>query len=271
MSEKIKNYMGVAIIAGVLLLGYGAVSYGNAYSKSVNPSAFRSFSVSGDGKAVAIPDVATFTFSVITEGGKNLADLQTQNTNKVNKAIAFVKSSGVDAKDIKTQGYDVSPRYQQYNCYGTYSSGVPSIEPQPISPRPCPPAAIVGYTITQTVLVKVRDFSKAGTMLSGVVDAGANSVSSLQFTIDDPSKPQNEARVEAIGKAKAKAEAIARAGGFRLGKLLSIDENGGYPIYYGAYGKGGGGYDSTASAPAPAIEPGSQDVNVTVTLRYEIK
>ncbi len=271
MSEKIKNYMGGAIIVAVLLFGYAAASYVNTYSKSINPSEFRSFTVSGDGKAVAVPDVATFTFSVITEGGKNLGDLQTQNTNKVNKAIAFVKSSGVDAKDIKTQNYDVSPRYESYRCaYPMMGVATPSGSEPSIAPQPCPPAAIIGYTITQTMLVKVRDFGKAGAILSGVVGAGANSVSALQFTVDDPSKPQNEARVEAIAKAKAKARAVADAAGFRLGRLLSIDE-GGYPVYYGAYGKGGAALDATSAAPTPAIEPGSQDVNITVTLRYEIQ
>ncbi len=286
MSEKIKNYMGIAIIAAVLLFGYAATSFVNTYSKSVEPSTFRSFSVSGESKAIAIPDVATFTFSVITEGGKNVADVQKQNTDKVNKAIAFVKSKGVDPKDIKTENYDVSPRYQNYRCYpypvpmsaessgGSSAGGSATSEIYPAPPiQTCPPSQIVGYTVTQTVLVKVRDFGKAGDILSGVVGSGANSVSSLNFTLDDPSKPQNEARGEAIAKAKAKAEDVAKAAGFRLGRLLSIDESG-YPVpYYDTYGKGGGSFGAAAQSapPLPTIEPGSQEVKVTVTLRYEIE
>ena len=169
-----------------------------------------------------------------------------------------MKAQSVDEKDVKTEGYSVEPRYQYYGC----ETGA------------CPPPAIVGYTVRQTVAVKVRDFAKAGEILSGVVTNGANSVSSLNFTIDDPTEVQAEARAEAIAKAKAKAKEIARAGGFSVGRLLSIDE-GGYlpypqPSYatMEAYGRGGAG---DAAKIAPPIEPGSQDVQVTVSLRYEIR
>ena len=266
MSEKIRDYLGIAIIVAALAFGYAAVSYVQTYSRSSEPTSYRSFSVTGDGKAVAIPDVAAFSFSVITEGGKSLADLQKQNTEKANKAIAFIKSSGVDAKDIQTQNYSVNPRYQSFNC-GPRPLGMPYPEI-----APCPPSEIVGYTVTQSVGVKIRNFAKAGDIVSGVVEQGANSVTQLSFTIDDPSKPQSEAREKAIVKAKEKAKAVAKAGGFRIGRLLSIDE-GGYPgPYYDAYGKGGGFVSAAVeSAPAPTIEPGSQDVTVSVTLRYEIQ
>jgi hypothetical protein len=167
-----------------------------------------------------------------------------------------VKENGVDEKDVKTEGYAVEPRYQYYGC----ETGA------------CPPPRIVGYTIRQTIAVKVRDFSKASDVLSGVVQNGANSVSSLTFTIDDPTDVQAAARAEAIEKAKAKADAIADAAGFTVGRLLAIDEGGmapyPQPYYMEAYGRGGAG---DAAKTVPAIEPGSQDVRVTVTLRYEIR
>lgn len=254
MEQKIKNYLGVAIIISILVLGYAVLSYVGSYSKSIEPGSFRSFSVSGEGKVVAIPDVAEFNFSVITEGGKNLADLQKENIEKANKAIEFVKSKGVEAKDIKTQNYNITPRFQNAYC--------------PREASICPPPEIVGYTITQTVVVKVRDFSKTGEIISGVVKNGANSVSDLSFKLDEPAKAQDEARAEAIAEAKKKAKAIAKAGGFRIGKLLSIEE-GGSPAYYRyeAFGKGG----DSAAAPAPIIEPGSQEIIVNVFLRYEIQ
>lgn len=242
------------VMVGVLAFSYAAVSYVRTYSQSVEPSSFRSFSVSADAKVVAVPDVAAFSASVITEGGTNVTALQTANVEKTNAIIAYVKSQGVDEKDIKTEGYSVEPRYQYYGC----ETGA------------CPPPTIVGYTVRQSLSVKVRDFAKAGDILGGVVENGANSVSSLNFTIDDPTAVQNEARAEAIAKAKAKAKAIADAGGFSVGRLLSIDEGGWappIPYYERAYGMGGA---SDAKA-TPSIEPGSQDVTVTVTLRYEIR
>ena len=258
MNAIIKNVLGAALVITVLGFTYAATQYAGVYQKAVDPASFRSFSVSGDGKAVAIPDNAQFSFMVITEGGKQVGALQQENTTKVNKAILFVKSKSIDEKDVKTQSYNVQPRYQYFNC--------------PRDGGACPPPEIVGYTVTQSVLVKVRDFAKIGDLLSGVVQSGANSVSDLSFTLDDPTMVQNEARAEAIAKAKAKAESLAKAGGFKLGKLLSIEEGavGRPPVYYSMeaakYGMGGGGV-----APAPSIEPGSQEMNVSVTLKYEIR
>lgn len=256
--------MYVALTIALLVGAYAALSYVGTYSASVEPSSFRSFAVTAQGKVVTVPDVAEFNFSVVTEGGTDLGSLQEANTEKMNKAIEFVKSSGVDAKDIQTNNYYINPRYQYYNC-GQYASG---------SVQPCPPAEIVGYTVTQNVDVKIRDFSKIGGILSGVVKNGANTVSQLQFTIDDPEKAKNDARADAIEKAMTQAEEVADAAGFSVGRLLSVDESGYNPYYYDsvrsmkAMASGIGGAES---APVPAIEPGSQEVNVTVTLRYEIK
>jgi len=225
MNQRIKNVLGGAIVLGILLLGYAALSYVDSYGKSIQPSSFRSFSAVGEGKVIAVPDVAVFTFSVVTEGGKDIATLQTSNTDKINKAIAFVKSSGVDAKDIETQGYDLSPRYQYSTCREVVPTSANTVTGSSISSsKVCPPAEIVGYTITQTVQVKVREFAKVGDILSGVVSQGANNVSQLSFQIDDQSAVQEQAREQAIQKAKARAEKVAAAAGFSLGRLLSVDE-----------------------------------------------
>ncbi len=261
MDHKIKNYLGIAGIIGILLAAIVAWQYVAAYADSVQPGNYRTFSVTGDGKTVAIPDIATFTFSVVTEGGKDLGQLQTQNTNFANSAIEYLNGQGVEAKDIKTQGYDVSPRYQYSNCGPTPYGGSST----------CPPPAIVGYTVTQTVQVKVRDLAKAGTIIGGVVNSGANSVSQLQFTLDNPDAAKASARSEALAKARAKAREIANEGSFGLGKLISVQINDGTqgPIYYGM---GAGVSASKADyAPAPVVQAGSQDVNVTVSLTYEIK
>jgi hypothetical protein len=119
------------------------------------------------------------------------------------------------------------------------------------------------------VLVKVRDFGKIGDIFSGVVNNGANSVSNLNFTIDDPTAVQNEARTEAIKRAREKAASIARAGSFRIGRLLGIDEGFSGPMPF--YANKSFDFNEIRAGAAPAIEPGSEEVKVTVTLRYEIE
>lgn len=270
MNSQVKNWVGYALIFALILISIASLWYVRAYSRATEPSSFRSFAVSADGKAVVIPDVATFTFEVITEGGKNLGDSQTENTKKTNDAIAYIKSKGVEAKDIRTQNYNVEPRYQYVNCAAPV---MPIYVPEPSTPRACPPPEIIGYTVRQIVSVKVRDFAAVGDILTGVVTNGANSVSQLSFTVDDPTAVENEARAEALEKAKTKAQAMAEAGGFRLGRLLNISEGGAFPYYdkrmYAAEGYGMGG--DVMSAPAPSIEPGSQEFQITMTISYEIR
>ena len=258
MNNTIKNALG---IAGVVLMSVAVIALlgiTNSIKKSAD-SQTPSFSVSGEGEVVAVPDVAEFSFSAITEGDDELASLQEENTSKVNSAIEYLKENGVADEDIQTASYNVNPRYTYFPCVREGSNG-----------DSCPPPEISGYTISQNVSVKVRDLDNTGSLLGGVVENGANSVSQLRFTIDDPEELRAQAREEAFEKAKQKAESLAKSGGFKLGRLLSVNESSsGSPMpmpYYAtedrAVGSGGA---------APKVEPGSQDVKVTVSLTYEIK
>lgn len=266
MDTKIKNYLGVSVIVVLFLWTVVGFWYVSSFSKSATPE--RSFSVSGEGKVVAVPDIAQFSFGVLTEGGKNLASLQTQNTDKVNRVTTFLKENGIDAKDIKTQFYEITPRYQYFTCPPPRTVADDAMQ----TSTPCPPSEIVGYTINQSVSVKIRELSKTGDIVAGVVEKGANTVFGPTFTVDDPTKLENQARTEAIAQAKEKAKIMAEAGGFRFGKLVSIQEGVYTPQFFGRYeafalsDKGG-----DLSLPAPAIEPGSQEIIVNVTLAYEFK
>lgn len=253
--DKHKTYLNLSFAISALIIAFSAWNYVRYFGASIEPSSFRSFSVSGEGKITAVPDIAQFSFGVVTQGGKDIATLQKENTAKVNKAIAFLKEKGVDAKDIKTENYNLEPRYQYSKCG----------EDNDV----CPPSEIVGYTIIQSVSVKVRDFTKIGDIFSGIIISGANSVSQLQFTIDNPEKLQNEARKKAIQNAKEKAEIISEAGDFNIGRLLGIDENSYNPPIY--YQRSAESFSADSGKNSPTIEAGSQEIKVNINLRYEIK
>jgi len=255
MNEIIKNRLGNVGVVGIIAIAVAALMYSFAYQESVDP--YTSFSVSGEGRVTAIPDIAEISATILTEGGTDLATLQKQNSDKGNAVIAFVKEKGVEAKDVKTQNYIIEPRYQYTPC--SYEYG-----------RVCPPAEIVGYSIRQTVSIKVRDFNMIGEILKGVVDRGANSVSGPSFTIDDPKETQAQAREEAMADAREKAQAIAKAAGFKLGKIQYISEGGPVPYYGVGIGMGGDAIKTFEAAP-PTVEPGSQEVVVNVNIQYEIK
>ncbi|HLD82241.1 MAG TPA: SIMPL domain-containing protein [Patescibacteria group bacterium] len=260
MNSIIKNIFGGVAVVLLLVLMYVTTTWVTSYAKSHEPSTYRSFSVSAEGKVVAVPDVAEFSFTVITNGGRDISKLQKENTEKVNSAIEYVKGFDVDEKDIRTTRYSIDPRYTNYSC--------------PEQGGPCPPSEITGYSIRQSVQVKVRNFDNAGKIIAGVVDHGANSVSQLSFRIDDVTVYQDQARAEAIGKAQQKAKMIANVADFKIGKLLTITD-GFTPVYQKSYR----GYDSFSSLElqadeatvAPVIEPGSTEIMITVTLNYEIE
>src|SRR3989344_3434607 len=112
-------------------------------------------SVTGEGEAVAVPDRAEFTFSVV-EKKDSVRDAQSATAAKINAAIAYLKEAGVDEKDIKTVGYNVYPQYE-WQAGACTSGGI------------CPPGrqVLLGYEVRQTLTIKVRDTEKAGGLLSG--------------------------------------------------------------------------------------------------------
>ncbi|HXK39099.1 MAG TPA: SIMPL domain-containing protein, partial [Candidatus Paceibacterota bacterium] len=131
---------------------------------------------------------------------------------------------------------------------------------------------LVGYEVSQTLSVKVRDTKMAGDLLSGVGSRGATEVSGLSFTIDDEDALKAEARDKAIAQAKSKAEVLAKSLGVSLVRVVGFYENeGGMPIY--AYGLGGDERMMTSSAPkaSPEIPVGQNKIVSNVSVTYEIR
>lgn len=221
--------------------------------------ATNTITVSGEGEVFAVPDIASFSVS-IQEEAEEVQDAQEIATEKANDIIAYLKSQGIDEKDIRTADYSVYPQYDyiQGICRADY----------------CTPGEqkLRGYQVTQTLTVKVRDTKKAGDILSGVGSRGASNVSGLTFTIDEEEELQAEARALAIADAQAKAEELADQLDVTIVRVTGFYENeGGYPIPY-AYGKGGDVALSRAeSAPAPEIPVGENKIVSNVSVTYEIR
>jgi len=241
-----------------LLFAFAALGYVYQYGRSVKQAyPARSFTVDGDAKMTLIPDIATFSVGVVSEGAK-VPEVQKMNTEKMNAVQAFLKDLGVDKKDLQTTRYSLNPRYDYSACNGEGK---------------CPAPKISGYTVTQELTIKARNADKLGDMLSGVTDKGANTVSSVTFSVDDDQEARNAARTEAIVEARKKAKDMAKSGGFSVGRLVSISEDqGGYdqPMYAN---RGGTTMDvsrSSAAEMSPSIEPGTQNSTVRVTLTFEI-
>jgi uncharacterized protein len=205
--------------------------------------------VTGKGEVFAVPNIASFSFSVI-EQGKTVPEAQDKATEKNNDAISFLKGRGIEEKDIKTTGYNINPRYEYVQATGRQN--------------------LVGYEVSQSVTVKVRKADTAGDVLAGIGGLGVSNVSSLDFTVDEQDELKRQARDMAIADAKEQAEKLAMQLGVRLGKIISYYEmeNGPYPYYEGM----GGDMMKSAVAPrlAPTLNPGQDKITSQVSISFEL-
>ena len=207
--------------------------------------------IEGTGKVTVTPDIAVVNVGIIIEK-TTVEAAQTESTEKMNDIIAVLKKDyQIEERDIKTSQYQINPSYDWSNDRRT----------------------IIGYSVSQTVEVKVRDFEKIGEIISMAGSKGSNSVSGPSFTIDDPEVYKEEARAKAIDQAKEKAKTLANQVGINLGPIVNFSENGAVPVYDNYYAKsmdtavGMGG----AGEISPSIEAGSQEVSMTVSISYEIR
>jgi hypothetical protein len=233
------------LVLGVLIYFVGQMMY---QFQSLDQQSMNQITVTGEGKVYVKPDIALVSLGVKTTG-LTTADVMKKNTEKMNEVIKSIKDNGVDEKDIQTTNYSLSPLYNYTEAAGR---------------------VFQGYTLDQNLDVKIRDFTKVGDILQWAVSSGANLTSNLQFTVENPEQYKQEARAKAIEQAKANAMDLVKVSGITLGKLVNIYENSTYPMYNStkAIGMGGGVMES---APAPVIQPGQTEIDITVNLTYRVK
>lgn len=257
--EKLRRViLATTALLGLFLLTQVVAGFMNLRYIGAGVTATNTISVSGHGEALAVPDIATFNFSIVSEKS-TVAAAQADATAKANTTTAYLKSAGVDEKDIQTSGYSINPQYDYLSqaCTSGYCPGGKQV--------------LRGYEVRQSTTVKVRDTAKAGDLLAGVGGKGATEVSGLNFTFDDPNAVQEDARNKAIADAKQKAEVLAKQLGVTLVRVVSFNESGNPgPIYYGKAMAVGMGGDSVAPS-APEISVGQNKVTDDVNITYEIR
>lgn len=236
-----------ALVLTVLGVGLPAVVQ---WAASVPPA--RTITVSAQGMTTATPDLAEVTFSVVSTG-QNPQTLETNNTNTMNAALQFLGSQNIATSDITTTGYDLEP---SYNYDNTTQRNY-----------------ITGYTLTQTVMVKIHDLTNVATVLGGLTPLGVNQIGGVDFTFNDPNEFVAVARADAMNQAEEKAVQMASEAGASLGEVVNVSENSivpqPFPIYNQAVPMAA--MEAGSAAPTPDIQPGSQDVTDNVTITYALR
>jgi uncharacterized protein YggE len=242
----------MTLIVLILLAGGAVYLAQGGFSKNPNTDNGQQegLNVSADGLVYATPDIAKLNAGV-QEIGRDTATVQASVGQKIDAIKTKLHELGIEDKDIKTAEFGIYPDYGNVPITST------------TKPR--------SYTGRHVLEITIRDLSKVNAVADGVVTSGANEVQNVYFTVEDSDSWYQQARSQAITKAKAKAEQLAKDADIKLGKLLSISENGGGgPIYYDralpGYGGGIGGSDVKTS-----LEPGNLEIHAYVTLVYQIR
>ncbi len=241
MSQPIRT--GGALALGALIVAVAALSLrpGPAVGALVTEAApaVHTITVVGTAAVTRVPDTARVSVGVAVTRStvKAARDAAAKSMTAI---IASIKALGIDEKDIKTIGIDLSPQYS--------NSSTPKI---------------TGYRMSEQLQVTVRDMPKAGDVVDTATAKGANEVNGLSYEVGDPAIAMDEARAAAIAQARTSAQRMASAAGVSLGGVVSIAESVASspgPYYYG---------DAMRSLET-TIQPGTQDVQATVTVTFEI-
>lgn len=260
MKKGLLLVLGLVLVVSLLLIGCEAQqspssveAQGATLPQSVNVALTGSTSqqtgiwVSGTGEVTATPDVAILTLGVEAQE-TTVKVAQSEAATAMNGVVDALKSNGVADTDIQTQWYSISPVTKWDDKTNEQIT--------------------TGYSVTNMVTTKIRDISKAGTIIDAVTDAGGNltRINGISFTVNDPTAYNTQAREKAMQDAAAKAQQLASLAGVTLGKAIYISESGSYipsPIRLTASAEG-------ASASTP-ISPGELDITLSVSVGYSIE
>lgn len=255
MDQNKKSLMGAGAMLAIFLSAY-VIILGIGEWKSLkyiggeNSQGY--ITVSGEGEVVAVPDLATFSFTA-NEVAKTVNEARDAATTYINRGLAVVKKAGVSESDIKTTAYSIAPKYE-------YSYTQAGGQKQ----------TFVGYEVSQTVEVKVRDLNKVGQLFADVSAAGIKNLGNIGFSVESQQLLKEKARNEAIMKARKQADDLAHALGVKLVRVSSFNENGAYPMPY--YAKGGDMVSISARPEAaPSIPVGEQKIVSNVSITYQIR
>jgi uncharacterized protein len=195
--------------------------------------------VTGEATVAVAPDTAMIRIGV-TSQDKTAREAGDANAKQMTAVLAAIKDAGIADRDIQTSRLSLQPQYDP-NKAGT--------------------ARLTGFQATNQVTVRIRDIDKLPAILDRAIAAGANEMSGIEFVVSEQSKLLDQARDDAIADARRKAELYAKAAGVKLGRVISITEEGSTPTPRPM---------QAMRAGAVPVAPGEQTLRAVVTVSYEL-
>jgi uncharacterized protein YggE len=165
----------------------------------------RTLKVVGSAETYVQPDICYIDLNIASSDPISASKAYTSNSNGISKIMEGFEAIGIHPADTSTTNLNMSPQYR-YN----------QNENRQI---------FDGYAVSQQLSVKVRDMGSVSRILDAAIKAGATSVLSVRFTVENQSKYIDTVREEALANAKTKAEIICSKTGMKLYKPISITED----------------------------------------------
>jgi uncharacterized protein YggE len=233
-----------AVLAG-LLAAAALPAAARADEIATVPIAGTRLDISSEADVTRAPDIATVTAGVVTQATGASAALA-DNARRMAAAIAALRKAGVADRDIRTASLSLQPQYR----YGDNQ-----------------PPVLTSYQASNQLTVRFHDIARAGPIVDALVAQGVNQIGGPDFSVEDPSAALDEARTQAIAKARARAALYAKATGMTVARIVAISESGGYapqmprPMMVMA----------RAEKASTELAPGEEKIGVTLNVTFELR
>ncbi len=239
------SFTRVAILVAVSMAPFGAHAQD---AQAPKPAVI---AVSGEGSAQIAPDMAVVSLTVVRMEKTARAALDANNAAMA-ALLDAMKAEGLAERDLQTSSFSINPQY---------------VYPRRDSDNQEPPR-IEGYSVSNTLTVRIRDLVNLGAILDKSVTLGVNQGGQIFFTNDDPSAAVTEARKMAVADAVARARTLAEAAGVGLGRVASISEQsrGVPPVPMLRAERAAVSMDA-----AVPVATGENEYSVTVRMEFEIE
>ncbi|MBE7718293.1 SIMPL domain-containing protein [Lacrimispora indolis] len=224
----------------------GTASLPGANVTTVSSKDTNTIQVSSTEGIKVVPDMAQVNFAVLTQA-EDPKSCQEKNSADTNNVISFLKNTGIDEKSIQTSSYGLEPMYD-WNNTGQQ---------------------ITGYQMRTSITLSDLPLDQVGGLLSSSIEAGINSIDSVNYLSSKYDETYREALKKAVEAAEVKAEAIAAASGVTLDGIAHIEEVNSYPNI--RYSSTVAKEDAAAGAKSVVVEPGQIGVEAQVSVTYRVK
>ena len=216
--------------------------------------------VTGQAEVRVPPDEVVFTL-VVESVDKDVLAAKKKTDESVKQVFALARDNKVNTDDVQTSYISVEPKYNTDDlAYGDERRGVKRV--------------FIGYEVSKTIAIRLKDISRFDPLLSDVLKAGVTKVSNVEFRDSQIRRHRDQARAMAIKAAQEKANLLAREIGQTIGPAHSIAEGvaSRYPsqsMMQNSTSVISG--DLSASESESAIAPGLISVTAQVTVSFELK